>query len=289
MPARLLVGRAPSCGLRLDDRTVSGEHARLSWVGGRWELRDLGSRNGTFVDGARLDPGVGRDVVRGSRLGFGAEEATWELADDRSPSALAEEVGGSAVQLADDGILALPSADRPELTVYCDSRGMWWVERPDAPAEPVRDGAVVAAGGRSWRIRLPDALEGTATVEAGLRLDAVALRFAVSMNEEHVELSVVSRGRAIALEPREHGYVLLTLARARIADRELPLAEQGWLDRDRLLKMLAIDANSLNVSIYRARGQLGSAGVDGAAGLVEVRRGQRRLGIEPERIEIVPL
>ncbi len=289
MPARLLVGRAPACGLRLDHRTVSGEHARLSWTGGHWEIRDLGSRNGTFVDGRRLQPGDLVEVKQGARLGFGVEEGTHELADDGAPSALAERVGSGRLQLADDGILALPDAEHPVATVYSDTRGLWVCERPDAPPEPIVDGAVIQVGSDSWRIRLPEAVEGTATVEAGLRLDAVGIGFAVSRDEEHVELTVRSRGREIPLEPREHAYVLLTLARARLEERDEPLAEQGWISRDRLLKMLAMDANSLNVSIYRARGQLAAAGVEGAAGIVEVRRGQRRLGVEPDRIEVSSL
>lgn len=287
MPARLLVGRSPACGLRLDERTVSGEHARLCWSGGRWEIRDLGSRNGTFVDGDRLAPGEVRAIVAGNALGFGATQPLVEVVDDGGPSALAEPVGGGPLVLAVDGMLALPDGSRPECTVYADTRGVWVIERPDAPPEPVADGDEVSVGAGRWRVRLPLALEGTATVEAGLRLDAIALRFRPSRDEEHVGLSIVARGREIALEPREHGYVLLTLARARLGDADLPPGEQGWVERDRLLKMLAMDANGLNVSIYRARGQLAAAGVDGAADIVEVRRGQRRLGLAVERIEVL--
>lgn len=289
MPARLLVGRASSCGLRLTDRTVSGEHARLSWTGGHWELRDLGSRNGTFLDGERLEPGQGAVVRSGAKLGFGDQESGWQLTDDGAPSALAVRVSDGSLHLAEDGILALPDGANPEATIYADARGLWVCERQDAPPEPVVDGGVVQVAGEAWRLRLPEALEGTATVDAGMRLDAIGLRFAVSRNEEHVEVTIRYRGREIPLEPREHGYVLLTLARERQAMAAEPLAEQGWVDRNRLLKMLAMDANALNVSIYRARGQLGAAGVEGAAGVVEVRRGQRRLGVEPERLEIVAL
>lgn len=286
LPSRLLVGRSPACGLRLDERTVSGEHARLCWSGGRWEVRDLGSRNGTFVDGRRLGAGEVRAIAAGQALGFGAAEPRIELVDDGAPSALAEPVGGGPLVLAVDGLLALPDAAHPECTVYADARGSWVCERPDAPPEPVADGDVVGLGSGRWRIRLPLALEGTATVEAGMRLDAIGLRFRPSRDEEHVGWSIVARGREIPLEPREHGYVLLTLARARLDDAALPAAEQGWVDRDRLLKMLAMDANGLNVSIYRARGQLAAAGVDGAADVVEVRRGQRRLGVAVDRLEV---
>lgn len=50
--------------------------------------------------------------------------------------------------------------------------------------------------------------------------------------------------------------------------------------------MMAVDTNALNVAIYRARRQFSRAGIEGSGGLVEVRRGQRRFGLAPERFEI---
>ncbi|MEZ4317533.1 MAG: FHA domain-containing protein [Myxococcota bacterium] len=286
VPSRMVVGRAASCALCLDDKHVSGEHATLAWNGSGWVLRDLGSRNGTFVDGERLEPGSQRSVAKGASLGFGRTEG-FVLVDDGAPAALAEDPSGKLV-IAEDGLLALPDAASPEVVVYADSRGGWVAERGDEVG-PVADGESVLVQGRPWTVRLPASLEGTATMDAGPTLDTVKLRFAVSMDEEHVELTVVHRGRETPLEAREHGYILLTLARARLADAGLPLAEQGWLDRDQLLKMLGMDSNSLNVGIYRARGQLGAAGVEGAAAVVQVRRGQRRFGIEPDRFEVTSL
>jgi hypothetical protein len=136
---------------------------------------------------------------------------------------------------------------------------------------------------------VPARQEGTATVDSGPSIDTVTMRFAVSRDEEHVVVTVIHRGLEIPLEPREHGYALLTRARQRLDDRAQPLAEQGWLERDQLLRMLGLDSNALNVAIYRARNQLTDAGVDGAAGIVEVRRGQRRIGLEPDRLEVVRL
>ena len=45
-------------GLGLDDPRVSRRHAAVAREGDRWVVRDLGSRNGTFVDGARVDGAV---------------------------------------------------------------------------------------------------------------------------------------------------------------------------------------------------------------------------------------
>jgi len=48
---RLRVGRDPGCELVIDHPSVSRRHAELYQDGGRWRLRDLGSKNGSFVDG----------------------------------------------------------------------------------------------------------------------------------------------------------------------------------------------------------------------------------------------
>jgi pSer/pThr/pTyr-binding forkhead associated (FHA) protein len=49
--ARTVVGRSPDAALRLDDDGISREHAELMLVDGRLRLRDLGSTNGTFLNG----------------------------------------------------------------------------------------------------------------------------------------------------------------------------------------------------------------------------------------------
>lgn len=52
--APLLMGRAAEADLVLEDDYVSGRHARLFPQGTRWFLEDLGSTNGTYVNGAQL-------------------------------------------------------------------------------------------------------------------------------------------------------------------------------------------------------------------------------------------
>lgn len=48
---RLRMGRDPGCDLVIDHPSVSRQHAELYREGDRWRLRDLGSKNGSFVDG----------------------------------------------------------------------------------------------------------------------------------------------------------------------------------------------------------------------------------------------
>jgi adenylate cyclase len=52
--SRVLLGRRPSCDVQLDYSFVSGEHCELKFLGGFWVLRDLGSKNGTKVNGKRV-------------------------------------------------------------------------------------------------------------------------------------------------------------------------------------------------------------------------------------------
>lgn len=50
----IIVGRAPTSTLVLDDDYASGQHARIYPQGGRWYVEDLGSTNGTVVGGIRI-------------------------------------------------------------------------------------------------------------------------------------------------------------------------------------------------------------------------------------------
>lgn len=48
---RLRIGRGPDCGLVIDHPSISRAHAELYHDGDAWQLRDLGSKNGSHVDG----------------------------------------------------------------------------------------------------------------------------------------------------------------------------------------------------------------------------------------------
>jgi pSer/pThr/pTyr-binding forkhead associated (FHA) protein len=48
------IGRDPACDATLEDKTVSNEHARLSFHHNQWWLEDLRSTNGTFLNEERV-------------------------------------------------------------------------------------------------------------------------------------------------------------------------------------------------------------------------------------------
>ena len=58
---RTTIGRSPDCGVFLDDVTVSRRHAALVRREGGWQIEDLGSLNGTFVNRKRVDSAVLED------------------------------------------------------------------------------------------------------------------------------------------------------------------------------------------------------------------------------------
>ena len=62
-----VVGRAPECNLRLDANGLSRQHARLVLTGGGVQVEDLGSTNGTFINGKRVQRGI---AVAGDEIGF---------------------------------------------------------------------------------------------------------------------------------------------------------------------------------------------------------------------------
>jgi len=50
----LFIGRDPSCDIVIEDSTVSWRHAKVICTKGEWDIVDLSSYNGTFVNGARI-------------------------------------------------------------------------------------------------------------------------------------------------------------------------------------------------------------------------------------------
>lgn len=52
---RTIIGRTPGCDVMIDNIAVSREHAKIDFSNGQYILTDLGSSNGTFLNGTRVN------------------------------------------------------------------------------------------------------------------------------------------------------------------------------------------------------------------------------------------
>ena len=69
--ASVTIGRQDDNDITLDHPTVSRHHARLTWQGQAYRIEDLGTVNGTWVNGVRIDAPV---LLRpGDTIGLGPE------------------------------------------------------------------------------------------------------------------------------------------------------------------------------------------------------------------------
>lgn len=83
----LLVGRAAHADLRLDDPSVSREHAVVRRRDATWTVMDNGSRNGTVLNGTRIPMHADCPLRDGDRLEVGGVPLTVTLSGGGEPEA----------------------------------------------------------------------------------------------------------------------------------------------------------------------------------------------------------
>ena len=64
-------GRMPPCDVVLPFRQLSRQHVSFIRVADGWQVEDVGSRNGTILDGKQIPPGVPVPLRSGAKLRFG--------------------------------------------------------------------------------------------------------------------------------------------------------------------------------------------------------------------------
>ncbi len=133
------IGRRPDLELPLPDRALSALHARLVCVEGGWQIEDLGSTNGTRVDGQRLSPEAPRPLVPGTRVALGQLTFVFE-------GPVAAVLGGEgttsiARRLVSDLFAASPDMATPSLTIVGGVEA-----RPPLPLETIDRPYVLGRG-----------------------------------------------------------------------------------------------------------------------------------------------
>lgn len=286
-----IFGRHPdSVNTVLTNLDASRMHATILWDGEFWVLQDSSS-NGTFVNGVRISRGSKQKLALNDTINFGSLNAPgWQLPDIESPqSMLVPETPGLATIMLEK-MAVLPNEASPEITLYLNSAGQWQCES-QAGSSTLKNGDRVGTSESIWRFTEAKVCAETRLV-AEPKIDytaETAVFFDVSQNEEHVALRLKLGLQDIDLKQRNHHYLLLLLARQRLADKQkgVTAREQGWLDKSVLCKMLKQGENHINIQIYRFRKQLLGALPDSQSSpqIIERRSGEIRFACDAIQIQ----
>ncbi len=104
------IGRSPQNHIQIKDKYVSRRHLQITQKKGRYIIKDLNSKNGTFVNGEAIDPGV--DVVVAAGLPIVIGMSLICLGKECSESVL-EFLGSFEGEKADEGETVHQEEDRP--------------------------------------------------------------------------------------------------------------------------------------------------------------------------------
>ena len=104
-----VIGRGADCNLRIASSSISRHHCKISITPTEVFVRDLGSSNGTFVDGTQIEPNEDVLVPSGTKIALGSVKFR-VLYDAPAPAPKVQSELGSTVELRAVGSQAL-SAD----------------------------------------------------------------------------------------------------------------------------------------------------------------------------------
>jgi hypothetical protein len=260
VPPTARIGRDPDCAVRLVSSQASGTHAELRWRVGGWDLRDKGSRNGTTVDGVRIQGGIPAIVSTGATLRFGDE--VWTVVDDGPP-----ETG-----LFDPRTGAFERPARDRLGPLLREDDGWRLAADLVPHGTLVDGRILF---------VPDPPLPDATAPARITLPQARVRIVAWPGLVGIDVHVEQGAERISFAERAWAITLFVLAEARIAE-----PDDGWMEVDRLARRAGLARKVLDIYVRRARDAFVLAGIAAGDEIVEVRRGSRRLGIRDVVVDV---
>ncbi len=175
----LRAGRLATVEIPLDDSSVSRRHAELKYTPQGWRIRDMGSTNGTFVNGERIGPGErafkAHDILRFGNVTLAVEvmcegnaEEVPEAPDNMQVEAYASTSFEEAIKsLVFDGTAGPRPGQQLEALLRA-GHSLGHIESEDELLHTILNDAVTTLDAQRGAIVLADAPAGT------LRLRALA-------------------------------------------------------------------------------------------------------------------
>lgn len=262
-----LVGTAETCSLKLGDRYVSREHARLIQDRGKWSMRDLGSKNGLRYDGARcktvlLEPGLeigigGMTLIAESRQSMALHGFLGRILGWGADRTAAVDHALRSIRMAMTRRTALMLAGKSDLVpvAYALHRHTLGAHRPFAASDPRRgntpESVRSAANYVSGQAGFEAAIGGSLCVR-GFRLprDFADVLVRLREHDARVQLIVCTQRRGkgdaflavpievppLAERTTELPRIVDEYARDAAAELRVPLASFTRADREWVLK-----------------------------------------------------
>jgi hypothetical protein len=136
----LLIGRKPGADLVIADDLVSRSHARLTFEGDDLVVEDLGSTNGTYLNGVRITRGRAvegdRILVGGSIMKVVARDPVSQAADEvRADPGVATAAAEQRARAMQGHLEEVPLQDLLQLIAAARKTGVLAIERPGHEAE----------------------------------------------------------------------------------------------------------------------------------------------------------
>lgn len=290
----LSVGRGPTNDVVLADDAISWHHAQLWMEAGTAWVRDVGSRNGTFVNGERCVGStrlaVGDTVRLGPLLELVVEGAGGPAVDGQHGVRHLEDMGaGVRLRIASDRFrigagtdcdLRVEDAGERRATVLLHDNGEIWLGTAEGD-RPLDVGEVFTFAGRRLRV-VEEPVDHAPTLDIGAVRYPYVLRLSTGPDGPQAVLSDPVGG-ATLLVTGNRGILLFLLGQAlqkHRAEGALP-AEEGWVDTASVITGVwgrgGATTNHLNVLVHRTRQQLEKKGFD--PWCIEKRRGGVRLRV----------
>ncbi len=298
----LHIGRGPANGLVLSDSTVSTHHAMVWAEGGQLWVRDLDSRNGTFLDGNRITKA--EEIREGQKLRLGSNlELRLQGAPDESSlfgrawlveditDGLRFPVAGDRLHFGSgtDAHIVVPGDER-EATLVLHSNGEVWLGTDDEERE-LEDGAEFEVSNRTFRLLLATSTLEVPTMESATT-SQYPYRLLATLNGAvgpEATLEWIDKHRKFKVDAENRAVLLYLLARKVVEDRSegRRADDQGWCTDDEISTGIwgrnAPAANSLHVLVYRLRKQIKGAGFD--PWFIEKKRRAIRIRLDDVEID----